>query len=267
MRTKIECEELQALLIQQSSALFEVHGFGDACFVSTPLLGPDNSAIEVEISNNSAGHFVVSDGGGGSAFLFLNGVSDHATRLRAQDAAARFGIEFEGGEIRTVTEASRLAESILDVAQAVVDVEYYRDIRSVGSRRSRAQTFSDQVLKAVAFSGRQYERNTSIKGAVTGQRRNLEIVILPKEGDAEPARQLVLFTISGESEVRVRDRLDRLYSAYRDIAPKYEIASVIDAGVPNVDVAAIARSILVEYSETVVPLTDSRRFHALVAAA
>lgn len=126
MSVAVSSDRLRALLASQFNELFEVSESPTSSFVATPILGPDNTELWVEMIDAGNGKYRITDAGSAQEFLFLNGVSDEAILQRGSIVARDFGFSFENGELATVVESEQVARAIIDVAQAMLKLESTR---------------------------------------------------------------------------------------------------------------------------------------------
>ena len=154
------------------------------CMLETPFYLPDNTRLGLHLVIHDDDKIEITDFGETVDNLFLSGVTVGEDDHRFDSMRVRFGVNIDGGEISSVTNAANLDQAINGVIHAMLDMSYLVYTRQV---RATPSFFADVDLW-LSLQNRTFERNVEVAG-----RANVNVFdyVLPRRG-----RPLALEAIS-----------------------------------------------------------------------
>ncbi len=114
-----------SMIGQQLQSQFCVEQLDRQWAVTTPMMYPDNTPIELGIELTEHRRAILTDYGEAAGYAFVHGVDEATIRERIAITVMRFGLSGTGsGELALDVPEGRIVEAIFKLATAVQDIAY-----------------------------------------------------------------------------------------------------------------------------------------------
>ena len=156
------CEEAITEFLGNLKNAFKSEPSEDGCILVTPFLRPDNTSIELSLSRDDSGRFIITDNGDTIDSLFICGLNIGSKRFkeRTRIISHRYGVTIKEGAI-SLTSTENIGEGLLSLIGAIQDVSYLIYNRVQGNRSG----FDEKVEKLLIEKYVPYQYDYTISGS------------------------------------------------------------------------------------------------------
>lgn len=253
------CEELIKAYLAWFGGQFEVNKDGEACRITTPYLSPDGDYIDVLVSQDPTGKYILSDDGAVSDFLYLSGIDLESRNLNRRNLFETIlnknGVAFDNGLLRIDSSSSAFGPAFQQLVRAIQEAQSL----VFSAKETGARTFREEVTSGFNDKGIGYSANIILPGLAKAEHRF-------DFGRQVRGEQLIIHTLSTANPAYASTLAVQLTWSFLDVrAAKQQFRgiSVID---DSEDVwKGEALTILKAYCDDVVPWSESERLWKLVA--
>lgn len=253
------CENVVKSYLGWLNDQFVVEKEDGSCRIATPYLSPDGDYIDVLISQEPEGRYVLTDDGAVVDFLYLSGIDiDRAAHRRQifEMILNKNGVTFDKGMLSlNVSQPSDLEPSLHQLIQAIQESQSLVFSAKEGGTR----VFREEVSAGLNEKGVEYSANIILPGLAKLEHR-FDFGRVTKKG------QIVIQTLSTTNPAYASQLAIQLTWSFLDVRKTdkpFVGVSVID---DSEDVwKGETLNILKTYCDDVVPWSESERLWKLVA--